>query len=64
MVLAQRPSSDPASRIRRLPHVKEKIGATRLPVFADILADLDESADRVGVQGGRYNEHHMSLADK
>jgi hypothetical protein len=35
-----------------------------LVTFADILADLDELADRVGVQGGRYNEHHMSLADK
>ncbi|MFJ9739121.1 hypothetical protein [Streptomyces sp. NPDC101166] len=35
------------------------MGATQLPLSADRLADLNERAGRLGVQGDRYNEHYM-----
>ncbi|MFC8194050.1 hypothetical protein ACFWBR_17305 [Streptomyces sp. NPDC060006] len=49
---------------RRIARIEENIGATQLPLSADELAGLNELASRVGVQGNRYNEHHMSLVDK
>ncbi|GGS97397.1 aldo/keto reductase [Streptomyces violaceus] len=63
-LLAQHPSIVPIPGTRRLGRIDENIGATQLPLSADELADLHELADRVGVQGDRYNEHHMSLVDK
>ncbi|MFD3310533.1 aldo/keto reductase [Streptomyces sp. NPDC058694] len=63
-LLAQHPSIVPIPGTRRTARVEENIGATRLPLSADELADLNELAGRVGVQGNRYNEHHMSLVDK
>ncbi|MFF4017209.1 aldo/keto reductase [Streptomyces sp. NPDC001843] len=63
-LLAQHPSIVPIPGTRRLSRVEENTGATRLPLSADELADLNELAGRVGVRGDRYNEHHMSLVDK
>ncbi|MGX5208012.1 aldo/keto reductase [Streptomyces violaceus] len=63
-LLAQHPSIVPIPGTRRLGRIDENIGATQLPLSADELADLHELADRIGVQGDRYNEHHMSLVDK
>ncbi|MFF7378349.1 aldo/keto reductase [Streptomyces massasporeus] len=63
-LLAQHPSIVPIPGTRRLSRVEENIGATQLPLSADELADLNELAGRIGVQGDRYNEHHMSLVDK
>ena len=63
-LLAQHPSIVPIPGTRRIARIEENIGATRLPLSADELADLNELAGRVGVQGDRYNEHHMSLVDK
>ncbi|WP_030235021.1 aldo/keto reductase [Streptomyces sp. NRRL S-455] len=63
-LLAQHPSIVPIPGTRRLPRVEENVGATQLPLSADELADLNELARRIGVQGDRYNEHHMSLVDK
>ncbi|MGR4848970.1 aldo/keto reductase [Streptomyces sp. LARHCF252] len=63
-LLAQHPSTVPIPGTRRLGRIDENIGATQLPLSADELADLHELADRIGVQGDRYNEHHMSLVDK
>ncbi|MFF9810660.1 aldo/keto reductase [Streptomyces coeruleorubidus] len=63
-LLAQHPSIVPIPGTRRLSRIEENTGATRLPLSADELADLNELADRLGVQGDRYNEHHMSLVDK
>ncbi|MFF4490088.1 aldo/keto reductase [Streptomyces sp. NPDC001544] len=62
-LLAQHPSIVPIPGTRRLSRVEENTGATRLPLSADELADLDALADRTGVRGDRYNEHHMSLVD-
>ncbi|MER6162470.1 aldo/keto reductase [Streptomyces sp. NPDC001868] len=63
-LLAQHPSIVPIPGTRRTARIEENIGATELPLSADELADLNELAGRVGVQGNRYNEHHMSLVDK
>ncbi|MEU2543438.1 aldo/keto reductase [Streptomyces iakyrus] len=63
-LLAQHPSIVPIPGTRRLSRVEENIGATQLPLSADELADLNELTGRMGVQGDRYNEHHMSLVDK
>lgn len=63
-LLAQHPSIVPIPGTRRLSRVEENTGATRLPLSADELADLNELAGVIGVQGDRYNEHHMSLVDR
>ncbi|WP_326732703.1 aldo/keto reductase [Streptomyces phaeochromogenes] len=63
-LLAQHPWIVPIPGTRRLARIEENIGATQLPLSADELSGLNELADRVGVQGDRYNEHHMSLVDK
>ncbi|WP_405513122.1 aldo/keto reductase [Streptomyces canus] len=63
-LLARHPSVVPIPGTRRIARIEENIGATRLPLSADELADLNELAGRVGVRGDRYNEHHMSLVDK
>ncbi|WP_328778426.1 aldo/keto reductase [Streptomyces canus] len=62
-LLARHPSIVPIPGTRRIARIEENIGATQLPLSADELADLNELAGRVGVQGDRYNEHHMSLVD-
>jgi aryl-alcohol dehydrogenase-like predicted oxidoreductase len=63
-LLAQHPSIVPIPGTRRLSRIEENTGATQLPLSADELAALNALADRIGVQGDRYNEHHMSLVDK
>ncbi|MFI6466246.1 aldo/keto reductase [Streptomyces sp. NPDC050528] len=63
-LLAQHPSVVPIPGTRRSARIEENIGATQLPLSADELADLNGLVGRVGVQGDRYNEHHMSLVDK
>ncbi|MGX1479919.1 UNVERIFIED_CONTAM: aryl-alcohol dehydrogenase-like predicted oxidoreductase [Streptomyces canus] len=63
-LLARHPSIVPIPGTRRIARIEENIGATELPLSADELADLNELAGRIGVQGDRYNEHHMSLVDK
>jgi aryl-alcohol dehydrogenase-like predicted oxidoreductase len=62
-LLAQRPWIVPIPGTRRLERVEENAGATQVPLSADELADLDDLAGRVGVQGNRYNEQGMSLLD-
>ncbi|WP_033318182.1 aldo/keto reductase [Streptomyces yerevanensis] len=63
-LLAQHPSIVPIPGTRRIARIEENTGAAQLPLSADELSDLNELAGRVGVQGDRYNEHHMSLVDK
>jgi hypothetical protein len=60
VVGAQHPSIVPIPGTRRITRIEENTGATQLPLSADELADLNELARHVGVQGDRYNEHHMS----
>ncbi|MFC9131421.1 aldo/keto reductase [Streptomyces sp. NPDC057099] len=63
-LLAQNPWIVPIPGTRRIARIEENAGATQLPLSADELADLNELAGRIGVQGDRYNAHHMSLVDK
>ncbi|MEV0393303.1 aldo/keto reductase [Polymorphospora rubra] len=63
-LLAQHPWIVPIPGTRRLERVEENTAATAVPLSADELADLDELAARIGVQGNRYNEHHMSLVGR
>ncbi|MFI1354496.1 aldo/keto reductase [Streptomyces sp. NPDC020898] len=63
-LLAQHPWIVPIPGTRRIARIEENVGATQLPLSADELSDLNQLAGRVGVQGDRYNEHHMSLVDK
>jgi aryl-alcohol dehydrogenase-like predicted oxidoreductase len=63
-LLAQHPFIVPIPGTRRLERVEENAAATRVPLSADELADLDELATRIGVQGNRYNEQGMSLVGR
>ncbi|MFC0438105.1 aldo/keto reductase [Kutzneria buriramensis] len=63
-LLAQHPWIVPIPGTRRLERVEENATATQVPLSADELAELDDLAARIGVQGDRYNEHHMSLVDR
>jgi aryl-alcohol dehydrogenase-like predicted oxidoreductase len=63
-LLAQQPSIVPIPGTRRTTRIEENAGATRVPLSADELSDLNELAGRVEVKGDRYNEHHMSLVNK
>ncbi len=60
-LLAQQPWIAPIPGTRRLERVAENAGATTVALSADELADLKALADRVGVVGNRYNDHHMAL---
>src|SRR5690349_3521636 len=63
-LLAQHPWIVPIPGTRRLERVEENAAATTVPLSADELADLDELAARVGVQGNRYNEQGMSMVGR
>lgn len=60
-LLAQQPWVVPIPGTRRLERVEENAAATQVPLSADDVADLDDLAARVGVQGNRYNETGMSM---
>jgi aryl-alcohol dehydrogenase-like predicted oxidoreductase len=63
-LLAQRPWIVPIPGTRRLERVEENAAATTVPLSADELADLDELATRIGVEGNRYNEQGMSMVGR
>lgn len=63
-LLAQRPWIVPIPGTRRLERVEENVGAARVALSADDIADLNGLAARVGVQGDRYNEAGMGLVGR
>jgi aryl-alcohol dehydrogenase-like predicted oxidoreductase len=63
-LLAQRPWIVPIPGTRRLERVEENTAATHVPLSADELADLNELATRIGVEGDRYNEQGMSMVGR
>jgi aryl-alcohol dehydrogenase-like predicted oxidoreductase len=63
-LLAQHPWIVPIPGTRRLERVEENAAATQVPLSADELADLNDLASRIGVQGNRYNEQHISLVGR
>ena len=62
-LLAQQPWIVPIPGTRRTNRLTENAGATTIALSADDVADLDALADRAGVTGNRYNDHHMSLVN-
>ena len=63
-LLAQHPWITPIPGTRQLARVTENADATTVALSADDIADLDTLADRIGVAGNRYNDHHMALVDR
>jgi aryl-alcohol dehydrogenase-like predicted oxidoreductase len=60
-LLAQQPWIVPIPGTRRIERVTQNAAATRLSLSADDISALDSLAERVGVLGNRYNDHHMAL---
>jgi len=54
----------PIPGTRRLERVEENAAATQVSLSADDLADLNDLAGRVGVQGNRYNDQGMSMVGR
>ncbi|MGO2746500.1 aldo/keto reductase [Microbacterium sp.] len=63
-LLAQHPSIVPIPGTRRTSRIAENAAATAVALSADEHADLTALADRVGVAGARYNEHHLGLVGR
>jgi len=63
-LLAQHPWIVPIPGTRRTSRIEENTGAAAVPLSADELADLNQLAARIAVQGDRYNEHHMALVGR
>jgi aryl-alcohol dehydrogenase-like predicted oxidoreductase len=49
---------------RRAERIAENAAATQIALSADEIATLDALAQSVGVQGNRYNDHHMALVGR
>ncbi|MDQ2750783.1 MAG: aldo/keto reductase, partial [Actinomycetota bacterium] len=54
----------PIPGTRRAERIIENLGATGVGLSADDIADLDALADRIGVQGNRYNDQHMDMVGR
>lgn len=63
-LLAQQPWIVPIPGTRRTSRIQENAGSTAVALSADEHADLSALADRVGVAGARYNEHHLGLVGR
>ena len=63
-LLAREPWIVPIPGTRRTSRIAENAGATGVALSADEVADLDQLAERVGVQGDRYNPQQMSFVDR
>lgn len=54
----------PIPGTRRLSRLAENAGAAQVALSADELADLNVSANRIGVVGNRYNEAGMGMVGR
>ncbi|MFJ4014882.1 aldo/keto reductase [Microbacterium sp. NPDC090014] len=63
-LLAREPWIVPIPGTRRTSRIAENAGAAAVALSADEMADLDQLAARVGVQGDRYNPQQMSFVDR
>jgi aryl-alcohol dehydrogenase-like predicted oxidoreductase len=63
-LLAQQPWIVPIPGTRRRERLEANAAATTIGLSADEVADLDAVASRIGVQGNRYNDHHMGLVGR
>ena len=55
-LLAQKPWIVPIPGTRKQHRLEENLGAADIELSADELAEIDDAASRIQVQGGRYNE--------
>ncbi|MCO4250325.1 aldo/keto reductase [Pseudarthrobacter raffinosi] len=55
-LLAQKPWIVPIPGTRKLHRLDENLGAANVTLSADELADIEDAAAKIQVQGGRYNE--------
>ena len=55
-LLAQQPWIVPIPGTRRLHRLEENMGAADIELSAEELAEIEEAASKIQVQGGRYNE--------
>jgi aryl-alcohol dehydrogenase-like predicted oxidoreductase len=55
-LLAQKPWIVPIPGTRRLHRLEENMGAADVELSAEELAEIEEAASKIQVQGGRYNE--------
>ena len=55
-LLAQKPWIVPIPGTRRLHRLEENMGAADIELSAEELAEIEEAASKIQVQGGRYNE--------
>lgn len=63
-LLAQQPWIVPIPGTRRIERVEENAAATRVPLSADEVADLNDLAARIGVVGARYDPEHMAYVGR
>lgn len=63
-LLAQHPWIVPIPGTRRIERIQENIAATTVALSADERDDLDRLAQRIGVQGERYNAQHFRFVDR
>ena len=63
-LLAQQPWIVPIPGTRRAERIAENAAATQLALSADDIAKLNTLAESAGVQGNRYNDHHMALVGR
>jgi aryl-alcohol dehydrogenase-like predicted oxidoreductase len=55
-LLAQKPWIVPIPGTRRLHRLEENMGAAHVELSAEELAEIEDAASKIQVQGGRYNE--------
>ncbi|KQY47026.1 aldo/keto reductase [Cellulomonas sp. Root137] len=60
-LLARKPWIVPIPGTRRLSRLDENLGAARLALSTEDLAELTQAADRIGVHGNRYNDAGMGM---
>jgi aryl-alcohol dehydrogenase-like predicted oxidoreductase len=63
-LLAQQPWIVPIPGTRSTSRIEENTGATSVALSADEVADLDALAQRIGVQGARYNDQHLGYVNR
>jgi DNA-binding transcriptional ArsR family regulator len=64
-LLAQKPWIVPIPGTRKLHRLEENIGAADVELSADEIAEIEDAASKIEVQGGRYHEAHerMTISD-
>jgi aryl-alcohol dehydrogenase-like predicted oxidoreductase len=63
-LLAQQPWIVPIPGTRRVERLEENIGAADLELTRDDLAEIDQAASTIEVQGSRYPDHMQRLIDR